>query len=103
MRTGVECLMDGLKKAGVQTIFGLPGGSVLDIFYKLYHEPFQFVLARHEQGATHMADGYARATGRVGCCLVTSGPGATNTVTAWGRHIWIQFPSCVFPARCQPL
>ena len=81
MRTGVECLMDGLKKAGVQTVFGLPGGSVLDIFDKLYTAPFEFILARHEQGATHMADGYARATGRVGCCLVTSGPGATNTVT----------------------
>ncbi len=81
MRTGVECLMDGLRNAGVKTIFGLPGGSVLDIFARLYHEPFQFVLARHEQGATHMADGYARATGRTGCCLVTSGPGATNAVT----------------------
>lgn len=81
MRTGVECLMDGLKAAGVQTIFGLPGGQVLDIFSKLYHAPFQFILTRHEQGAAHMADGYARATGRVGCCLVTSGPGATNAVT----------------------
>jgi len=81
MRTGVECLIDGLKKAGVKTIFGLPGGQVLDIFHKIYHAPFEFILVRHEQGATHMADGYARATGKVGCCLVTSGPGATNTVT----------------------
>ncbi len=81
MRTGVDCLMDGLQKAGVETVFGLPGGSVLDIFARLYHAPFRFILARHEQGAAHMADGYARATGRVGCCLVTSGPGATNTVT----------------------
>lgn len=81
MRTGVECLIDGLKKAGVKTIFGLPGGAVLDIFKRLYHAPFEFILVRHEQGATHMADGYARATGQVGCCLVTSGPGATNTVT----------------------
>ncbi|MFA7160317.1 MAG: biosynthetic-type acetolactate synthase large subunit [Kiritimatiellia bacterium] len=81
MRTGVECLIDGLIKAGVKTIFGLPGGSVLDIFDKLYHAPLEFILARHEQGATHMADGYARATGKVGCCLATSGPGATNTVT----------------------
>ncbi|MFH0921765.1 MAG: thiamine pyrophosphate-binding protein, partial [Fibrobacterota bacterium] len=81
MRTGVECLMDGLKKAGVKTIFGLPGGAVLDIFSKIYHAPFEFILVRHEQGATHMADGYARATGKVGCCLATSGPGATNTVT----------------------
>jgi len=81
MRTGVECLMDGLIKAGVKTVFGLPGGAVLDIFSKIYHAPFEFILVRHEQGATHMADGYARATGRVGCCLATSGPGATNTVT----------------------
>ncbi len=81
MRTGVECLLDGLKRAGVEIIFGLPGGQVLDIFDKLYRAPFKFVLARHEQGATHMADGYARATGKTGCCLVTSGPGATNTVT----------------------
>ena len=81
MRTGVQCLMDGLEKAGVKTIFGLPGGTVLDIFKDLYHAPFEFILVRHEQGATHMADGYARASGKVGCCLVTSGPGATNTVT----------------------
>ncbi|MDO9540867.1 MAG: biosynthetic-type acetolactate synthase large subunit [Kiritimatiellia bacterium] len=81
MRTGVQCLMDGLEKAGVKTIFGLPGGTVLDIFKELYHAPFEFILVRHEQGATHMADGYARASGKVGCCLATSGPGATNTVT----------------------
>jgi len=73
--------MEGLEKAGVKTIFGLPGGAVLDIFSRLYHAPFEFILARHEQGATHMADGYARATGKTGCCIVTSGPGATNTVT----------------------
>ena len=81
MRTGVQCLMDGLVKEGVTTLFGLPGGAVLDIFNGLYTTPIEFVLTRHEQGATHMADGYARATGRVGCCLVTSGPGATNAVT----------------------
>jgi len=81
MRTGAECVLDGIKKAGVDTIFGLPGGAVLDIFAKLYHSSLEFVLARHEQGATHMADGYARATGKVGCCIVTSGPGATNAVT----------------------
>jgi acetolactate synthase-1/2/3 large subunit len=73
--------MDGLQEAGVKTIFGLPGGAVLDIFSRLYHAPFEFILTRHEQGATHMADGYARASGRPGCCIVTSGPGATNTVT----------------------
>jgi acetolactate synthase-1/2/3 large subunit len=62
-------------------LFGYPGGTVLDIFNCLYDAPFQFILSRHEQGAVHMADGYARATGKPGCCLVTSGPGATNTIT----------------------
>jgi len=81
MRTGADCVLEGLENAGVKTIFGLPGGAVLDIFAKLYHAPFEFILARHEQGATHMADGYARATGKPGCCIVTSGPGATNAVT----------------------
>jgi acetolactate synthase-1/2/3 large subunit len=81
MRTGGECVVDGLRDQGVEVVFGLPGGAVLDLFARLYHAPFQFILARHEQGATHMADGYARATGRVGVCIVTSGPGATNTVT----------------------
>ena len=73
--------MDSLQRAGVKTVFGLPGGAVLDLFSELYHAPFEFILSRHEQGATHMADGYARVTGKPGCCLVTSGPGATNTVT----------------------
>ncbi|MBN1671271.1 MAG: biosynthetic-type acetolactate synthase large subunit [Kiritimatiellae bacterium] len=81
MKTGADCIVEGLQKAGVKTMFGLPGGSVLDVFDRLYSSPIEFILARHEQGATHMADGYARATGKIGCCLVTSGPGATNTVT----------------------
>ena len=80
-KTGAQCVIDGLVKAGCEVLFGYPGGTVLDIFNCLYDAPFQFVLARHEQGAVHMADGYARATGKPGCCLVTSGPGATNTVT----------------------
>ena len=81
MRSGAKCTIDALKDAGVKTIFGLPGGTVLDLFAELYHAPFEFFLTRHEQGATHMADGYARATGKPGCCIVTSGPGATNAVT----------------------
>ena len=84
MRTGAECTIDALKDAGVKTIFGLPGGTVLDIFDQLARAPFEFFLVRHEQGATHMADGYARATGKPGCCIVTSGPGATNAVTGLG-------------------
>ena len=80
-RTGAQCVIDGLVKEGCEVLFGYPGGAVLDIFDCLYDAPFLFVLSRHEQGAVHMADGYARATGKVGCCLVTSGPGATNAVT----------------------
>ena len=74
MRTGAKCIVDSLVEAGVKTLFGLPGGSVLDLFSELYHAPMEFILTRHEQGATHMADGYARATGRVGCCVGRSAP-----------------------------
>ncbi len=81
MRTGAQCIIDGLQQAGVDRLFGIPGGTVLDIFELLYHAPIGFVLARHEQGAVHMADGYARASGLTGACIVTSGPGATNAVT----------------------
>ena len=80
-RSGAQCVIDGLIKAKCEVLFGYPGGTVLDIFNCLYDAPFQFILARHEQGAVHMADGYARATGKPGCCIVTSGPGATNTIT----------------------
>jgi acetolactate synthase-1/2/3 large subunit len=80
-RTGAQCVIDGFVDAGCEVLFGYPGGAVLDIFNCVYDAPLHFVLTRHEQGAVHMADGYARATGKCGCCLVTSGPGATNTVT----------------------
>ena len=81
MRTGADATIEGLQNAGVEIMFGVPGGTVLDLFDRLHRSPIRFVLTRHEQGATHMADGYARATGKVGCCIATSGPGATNTVT----------------------
>ena len=80
-RSGAQTLVDALAKAGTEVLFGYPGGQVLDIFNCLPEAPFQFILGRHEQGCAHMADGYARATGRPGVCLVTSGPGATNTST----------------------
>ena len=80
-KTGAQALVDSLAKAGTEVLFGYPGGTVLDIFNCFPEAPFQFVLGRHEQGSVHMADGYARATGRPGVCLVTSGPGATNTIT----------------------
>jgi acetolactate synthase-1/2/3 large subunit len=73
--------MQVLKDEGVDTIFGYPGGAVLDIYDELERTDIRHILVRHEQGAVHAADGYARASGKVGVCLVTSGPGATNTVT----------------------
>jgi len=80
--SGAEILIDCLKKEGVKHIFGYPGGVVLNIFDTLYDEKgLELILTRHEQGAVHAADGYARSSGKVGVALVTSGPGATNTVT----------------------
>jgi len=80
--TGAEIFIDSLKKEGVDIMFGYPGGVVIPIFDVLYRiKGINLILTRHEQGATHAADGYARATGKVGVCLVTSGPGATNTIT----------------------
>ncbi|MBN1917412.1 MAG: biosynthetic-type acetolactate synthase large subunit [Verrucomicrobia bacterium] len=78
---GAELVIDCLQKEGVDVMFGFPGGSVLDIFDLLNKSEIKLVLVRHEQGAAHMADGYARSTGRVGVCIATSGPGATNLVT----------------------
>lgn len=80
-RSGAQCVVDGLLNNGCEVLFGYPGGQAIDIFDKLYTSPLKLVLPRHEQGGIHMADGYARATGKVGCALVTSGPGATNAVT----------------------
>ncbi|MBT8351434.1 MAG: biosynthetic-type acetolactate synthase large subunit [Deltaproteobacteria bacterium] len=79
--TGAQIMMQVLKEEGVDTIFGFPGGAVIDIYDELARTNINHVLVRHEQGAVHAADGYARASGKVGVCLVTSGPGATNTVT----------------------
>ncbi len=79
--TGAKIIMAVLKEEGVDTIFGYPGGVVIDIFDELARTDIKHILVRHEQGAAHAADGYARAKGSVGVCLVTSGPGATNTVS----------------------
>ncbi|MFH0840335.1 MAG: biosynthetic-type acetolactate synthase large subunit [Candidatus Omnitrophota bacterium] len=78
---GANILLEALKKEGVEVIFGYPGGQVLPILDALYDEKINFILTRHEQAAAHAADGYARATGKVGVCLATSGPGATNLTT----------------------
>lgn len=81
--TGSEIVIECLKEQGVDTVFGYPGGSILNIYDALYkhQEEIRHILTSHEQGASHAADGYARATGKVGVCLATSGPGATNLVT----------------------
>jgi acetolactate synthase I/II/III large subunit len=80
--TGAEMVMRALQDQGVEYIFGYPGGAVLPIYDAMFHqEKVRHVLVRHEQGAVHAAEGYARSTGKVGCVLVTSGPGATNAVT----------------------
>ena len=85
--TGAEALMRSLQNEGVKTIFGYPGGAIMPVFDALYdytvgdRHAFNHVLVRHEQGAAHAAEGYARVSGEVGVCLVTSGPGATNTLT----------------------
>jgi len=78
---GAKILVECLRREGVDILFGYPGGANLPIYDALYDAPLKHILVRHEQGAAHMADGYARATGKVGVCLATSGPGATNLVT----------------------
>lgn len=79
--SGAEIVVECLKKEGVEVMFGYPGGVVIPIFHQLFNAPFKFILSRHEQGAVHAADGYARASGRPGVVIATSGPGATNLVT----------------------
>src|SRR5438552_1636530 len=80
--TGSKALLDSLKRQGVSVIFGYPGGAVIPIYDAIYEEEeIRHILVRHEQGAAHMAEGYAKVTGKVGVCLATSGPGATNLVT----------------------
>ncbi|RAP34370.1 acetolactate synthase large subunit, partial [Candidatus Marinamargulisbacteria bacterium SCGC AAA071-K20] len=80
--SGAQAIIKSLENQGVEYIFGYPGGAVMPIFDAIYDsKKIKLILVRHEQGACHMADGYARATGKPGIVLVTSGPGATNTVT----------------------
>ena len=80
-RTGAEIVWETLLREGVNTVFGYPGGAVLPLYDTLLNYPIHHVLTRHEQGAAHMADGYARAGGGVGVAIATSGPGTTNMVT----------------------
>src|SRR6188508_3159472 len=79
--TGAQILWESLVRQGVNVVFGYPGGAILPAYDAMLDYPIRHILVRHEQGATHMADGYARATGKVGVAIATSGPGATNMVT----------------------
>jgi len=98
--TGAEILVCTLIKQGVDTIFGFPGGSVIPIYDVLYDtKEIKHVLVRHEQGATHAADGYARATGKTGVVIVTSGPGASNTVTGIATAFMDSIPIVVFSGQ----
>jgi len=96
---GTKILMKILQEEKVDTIFGFPGGAVIDIYDELEKTDIRHVLARHEQGAVHAADGYARASGKVGVCLVTSGPGATNTVTGIASAYLDSIPLVVFTGQ----
>ena len=80
--TGAQSLVESLERVGVEVIFGIPGGAILPAYDPLYDSKIRHILVRHEQGAGHAAEGYAHVTGRVGVCMATSGPGATNLVTA---------------------
>ena len=98
--TGAEILLECLKKEKVDTIFAYPGGVVLKIFDVLFDQKdIRYILPRHEQGGVHMADGYARSTGRVGVALVTSGPGATNVVTGLATAYMDSIPIVVFTGQ----
>jgi acetolactate synthase I/II/III large subunit len=98
--TGAEILLECLKREGVKTIFALPGGVVLKIFDILHQQKdIEVVLTRHEQGAGHMAEGYAKATGKAGVCLVTSGPGMTNVITALADAYMDSVPMVCFSGQ----
>ena len=97
--TGAQIFFECLKAEGEEVIFGLPGGVLLDLYDEMPKHDIRHILVRHEQGATHMADGYARATGRVGVCVVTSGPGATNTVTGIATAYMDSIPIVVFTGQ----
>ena len=97
--TGSQILFRALEEEGVEVIFGYPGGAVIGIYDELFRQKVRHILVRHEQGAIHAADGYARASGKVGVCLVTSGPGATNTVTGIANAYLDSIPVVIFTGQ----
>ncbi|PKM76237.1 MAG: acetolactate synthase, large subunit, biosynthetic type [Firmicutes bacterium HGW-Firmicutes-15] len=96
---GAEILLHCLQKEGVDVVFGYPGGAVLPIYDALYDSSIKHILARHEQGAVHAADGYARASGKTGVCIATSGPGGTNLVTGIATAYMDSIPLVVFTGQ----
>jgi acetolactate synthase-1/2/3 large subunit len=97
--TGAQIMMRALKDEGVDTIFGYPGGAVLDVYNELLNTDFRHILVRQEQGAVHAADAYARVSGKVGTCLVTSGPGATNAITGIASAYSDSIPVVIFTGQ----
>src|SRR3981081_585995 len=91
--TGAEIIWECLVKQGVTDVFGYPGGAILPAYDAMLDYPIRHVLVRHEQGAAHMADGYARASGRVGVAVATSGPGATNLTTGIAPAMMASLPT----------
>ena len=98
---GSEIVIKCLEEQGVDTVFGYPGGAILNIYDELYKHSSEIrhILTSHEQGASHAADGYARATGKVGVCLATSGPGATNLVTGIATAMMDSIPMVAITAN----
>jgi acetolactate synthase-1/2/3 large subunit len=102
-KTGAQIIVECLKKEGVDTLFNYPGGAILPIFDELSNAPIHQILVRHEQAAVHAADGYARASGKVGAVLVTSGPGATNTVTGIATAFMDSIPVVILTGQVPTL
>jgi acetolactate synthase-1/2/3 large subunit len=96
---GADIIVECLKKEKIECMFGYPGGVVIPIFHALYNAPFKFILSRHEQGAVHAADGYARASGKVGVVVATSGPGATNCITGIATAYMDSVPLVIFTGQ----
>jgi acetolactate synthase-1/2/3 large subunit len=102
-KTGAQIIVECLKKEGVDTLFNYPGGAILPIFDELSNAPIHQILVRHEQAAVHAADGYARASGKIGVVLVTSGPGATNTVTGIATAFMDSIPVVILTGQVPTL
>ncbi|ESU31908.1 hypothetical protein G3A_13925 [Bacillus sp. 17376] len=96
---GADLFIQALKQDGVELLFGYPGGAVLGIYDALHRSPINHVLARHEQGAIHAAEGYARVSGKPGVVIATSGPGATNVVTGIADAMMDSLPLVIFTGQ----